>query len=153
MAEKENPALEQRVFHPRWSACPNCSRDLGAKPIGSKPPHTFCPFCGVQLIHVWWQRVLVSALALVLTFAIPASLGIRGIMSLLFAGVLCVFPALVIAMILVFKVIPPKYVRKSEAVMINDRDVKSTCPVSAAGSDGRCNTIYCFDSTMLAWEK
>jgi hypothetical protein len=38
-------------------------------------------------------------------------------MSLLFAGVLCVFPALVLAMILVFKVIPPKYVRKREAVM------------------------------------
>jgi hypothetical protein len=26
-------------------------------------------------------------------------------------------------------------------------------PINAARSDGRCNTIYCFDSTMLAWEK
>jgi hypothetical protein len=99
-----------------WAACPNCSRDLGAKPIGSKPPYTYCPFCGVPLSEIWWQRILVTALALILTFTFPASLGIRGIMPLLFAGVLCVFPALVVAMILIFKVIPPKYVRKSEAV-------------------------------------
>src|SRR6267154_2330268 len=106
MPEKQNTTLEQRVFQPSWSACPNCSRDLGAKLIGSKPPHSFCPFCRVQLTYVWWQRVLVSTLGLILTFAIPASLGIRGIMSLLFVGVLCVFPALVLAMILIFKVIP-----------------------------------------------
>jgi hypothetical protein len=37
-------------------------------------------------------------------------------MTLLFAGLLCYFPALVIAMILIFKTMPPKYVRKREAV-------------------------------------
>src|SRR2546425_13091893 len=100
-----------------WSACPNCSRDLGANPIGSKPPYTYCPFCGVPLTHVWWQRILVTVLALILTFGVPASLGVRGIMALIFAGLLCCFPALVVAIILIFKTIPPNYVRKSEAVM------------------------------------
>jgi hypothetical protein len=99
-----------------WSVCPNCSRDLGADPIGSKPPHTYCPFCGVPLTHVWWQRILVTVLALILAYGVPASLGIRGIMTLLFLGLLLYFPALVLAMILIFKVIRPKYVRKSEAV-------------------------------------
>jgi uncharacterized paraquat-inducible protein A len=98
-----------------WSACPNCSRDLAAKPFGSKPPYTYCPFCGVPLSHIWWQRILVTTLALILAFAFPASLGIRGL-ALLFAALVCYFPALVLAMILVFKVIPPQYVRKSEAV-------------------------------------
>ena len=98
-----------------WSACPNCSRDLGAKPFGSKPPYTYCPFCGVALSHVWWQRILVTALALILAFAFPACLGIRGL-TLLFAALVCYFPALVLAMILIFKTIPPKYVRKGEAV-------------------------------------
>jgi hypothetical protein len=99
-----------------WSACPNCSRDLGAKPFGSKPPYTSCPFCGVPLSHVWWQRILITVLALILTFAFPASLGVRGIMALIFAGLFCCFPALVVAIILIFKIMPPKYVRKSEAV-------------------------------------
>jgi hypothetical protein len=35
---------------------------------------------------------------------------------LLFLGLLLYFPALVLAMILIFKIIRPKYVRKSEAV-------------------------------------
>lgn len=100
-----------------WSACPNCRRDLGARPFGSKPPHTYCPFCGVRLTFIWWQRILVAALTLVLAYGVPASLGIRGIMTLLLAGLLCCYPALVLAIILVFNTIPPKYVRKSEAVM------------------------------------
>ncbi len=99
-----------------WSACPNCSRDLGANPIGSKPPHTYCPFCGVPLTHVWWQRILVTALALILAYGVPASLGIRGIMMLLFWGLLLYFPALVLAMTLIFKTIRPKYVRKSGGI-------------------------------------
>lgn len=98
-----------------WSACPNCSRDLGPKPFGSKPPYTYCPFCRVPLSHVWWQRTLVTALALILAFAFPAFLGIRGL-TLLFAALVCYFPALVLAMILIFKTIPPKYIRKSDGV-------------------------------------
>ena len=30
--------------------------------------------------------------------------------------------------------------------------VDSTCPIWAASSTGRCNTIQCIDSTLLAWE-
>ena len=32
-------------------------------------------------------------------------------------------------------------------------DEKSTCPVTAASSDGRRNTIQCVDSTLLPGEK
>ena len=116
MPDKQNSVLEQSVSHPPWSACPNCSRDLGAYPIGNKPPHTYCPFCGVPLSRVWWQRILVTVLGLILAFAFPASLGIRGL-TLLFAALVCYFPALVLAMILVLKTIRPKYVRKSDAVV------------------------------------
>ena len=52
---------------------------------------------------------MVSCVALVLSFAVPALLGIRDIMGLLIAALICVFPALVFAYILVFRTIPPKY--------------------------------------------
>ena len=99
-----------------WSACPNCSRDLSAKPVGSKPPYTYCPFCGVPLTFIWWQRILVTALGVILAYGFPALLGVRGVITLLFVGLLCCYPALVLAIILIFKTIPPKYVRKGEAV-------------------------------------
>jgi hypothetical protein len=111
-----DPVVGQRQLHYLWPACPNCSQDLSTDPIGSKPPHTYCPFCGVPLSHVWWQRTLVTAIALVLAYGVPASLGIRGIMPLLFVGLLLYFPALVLAMVLIFKVIRPKYVRKVGAI-------------------------------------
>jgi hypothetical protein len=111
-----DPVMGQKQPHSMWSACPNCSQDLSTDPIGSKPPHTFCPFCRVPLSHVWWQRTLVTAIALVLAYGVPASLGVRGIMPLLFVGLLLYFPALVVAMVLIFKVIRPKYVRKAGAV-------------------------------------
>ena|SRR6516162_2125570 len=117
MLDKQNSVVEQRVSRPPWSACPNCSRDLGVKPFGSKPPYTYCPFCGVPLTFIWWQRILVTALGLLLAYGVPASVGIRGIMPLLFAGLLCCYPALIFAIILIFKTMPPKYERKSEAVM------------------------------------
>ena len=93
-----------------WSACPNCFTDLRAT-LEGRLLHTYCPFCGVEITFVWWQRVIVSTLGLILTYAIPASLGVQGI-ALIFAGVLTVFPSLVLATILVFKTIQPKYVRK-----------------------------------------
>ena len=109
MREQEKPVLEQQVSHPAWSACPNCRSDLAVHPRGSKPPIYKCPFCGAAITPIWWQRCLVSAVALVLSFAVPAALGIRGIMGLLIAALICVFPAIVCAHILVFKTIPPKY--------------------------------------------
>jgi hypothetical protein len=90
---------------------------LGSKPVGSKSPYTYCPFCGVPLVPVLWQRILIAGLTLILTFAFPAFLGIRGLLPLIFAGLVCVFPALVVSMILVFKKIQPKYATKPGAVM------------------------------------
>jgi hypothetical protein len=78
----------------RWSACPNCSVDLGIKPLGSKPPYRECPHCKALLSPVWWQRCVWVAVSLFLTFAVPAALGIRGLMGLLLAGLICEWPAL-----------------------------------------------------------
>jgi len=116
MRVKESSTQEQAALQTSWSACPDCSRKLESKPIGRKPPYTYCPFCGVQLVPIWWQRILITALTLILMFGFPASLDIGGI-NLLFAGLLCFIPALVLTMILVFKTIQPKYVRKPGAVM------------------------------------
>jgi hypothetical protein len=59
---------------------------------------------------------LVSCVSLVLSFAVPASLGIRDIMGLVIAALICVFPGIVFAYILVFKTIPPKYDWDNRAV-------------------------------------
>ena len=53
-----------------------------------------------------------------MSLVVPAASGIRDIMGLLLAGLVCVFPALVFAYILVFKMIPPKYERKDELVTL-----------------------------------
>lgn len=71
----------------------------------------------MQLVPVLWQRILIAGLCLILAFAFPASLGIRGLLPLIFAGLLCVYPALVVSIILVFKNIQPKYAIKPGAVM------------------------------------
>ncbi len=87
------------------------------QPRGSRPPLDKCTFCGVALAPIWWQRYLVAAIGLILSLVVPAALRIRGVVALLFVAMICIFPALVFAHILVFKTIPPKYVRKREAVM------------------------------------
>ena len=74
-------------------------------------------FCGVELSPIWWQRYLFATIGLILSLVVPAALGIRGVVALLFAAIICIFPTLVFAYILVFKTIPPKYVRKNEAVI------------------------------------
>lgn len=99
-----------------WSACPACYKDLAEHPRGSKPPIYKCPFCSAAITPIWWQRCLVSSVALVLAFALPAALGIRDLMGLLIAAMICVFPAIVYAYILVFRTIPPKYDWDNKAV-------------------------------------
>ena len=69
----------------------------------------------MPLALVWWQRILVSALALVLSFALPVALGIRGI-AMIFAVPLCSFPAIMVAESLILKAIPPEYANKWELV-------------------------------------
>jgi hypothetical protein len=91
--------------------------DLGIKPLGSKPPCRECPHCKALLLPAWWQRCVWVAVSLFLTFAVPAALGIRDLMGLLLAGLICEWPALIYGYILVFKVMPPKYVCKPEVVM------------------------------------
>jgi hypothetical protein len=98
------------------SACPICSTELGQRPIGIRPPHTRCPHCGTELLPVWWQRVLIALVDLILAFALPASLGIQGL-GLLIVGTVCLFPGVVLAIFLVFTTIQPKYVPKKPIVM------------------------------------
>ena len=104
-----------------WSACPSCYLDLAIRPRGSKPPLTKCPHCSVAIVPVWWQRCLVGGLALALSYGVPAGLGVRGLMPLLVAGLIFVFPAIVVSYILIFKVVPPKYVWKNEVLTLFQR--------------------------------
>jgi hypothetical protein len=104
-----------------WSACPNCYLDLAIRPRGARLLIDKCPHCGVAIIPVWWQRCLVSGLALTLTYGVPAAMGIQGLMPLLLAGLIFVFPALVTSYTLVFKVVPPKYVWKNEVLTLFQR--------------------------------
>jgi hypothetical protein len=90
-----------------WSACPNCSRDLSLARIERKVPYE-CPFCGVELDHIWWQRTTIWILGLILSFTIPAAFGLVGV-TLLFVGFLCLWPAVLAAHILALNTVPPKY--------------------------------------------
>jgi hypothetical protein len=76
----------------------------------TRPPCTHCSYCGAAITFVWWQRFLIAGFTLFLTF-VPISLRLRGT-TLLFAAVLPVFPSLVVAIIIIFKTIPPKDVHK-----------------------------------------
>lgn len=107
---------EARKKRSNWAACPNCRRNLATTPVGSRPPYSECPYCGELLTEIWWQRTLVTALGLILAFALPASFGITGL-ALLFAALVCYFHASMLAMILVFKVMQPQYVRSNEPAM------------------------------------
>src|SRR6266567_56180 len=76
-----------------------------------------CPFCGVPIVPVWWQRTLHSIVALVITLAIPAYLGLGKGLTLVFPwALLFCIPAMLLAQILVITIIPPKYVRKGQSV-------------------------------------
>lgn len=101
-----------------WSACPNCSADLKVKGMERKPQYLLeCPFCGVQIVPVWWWSILRSVVALVMSFAIPAYLGLGKGQTLIFfwAPLFCV-PAIFLSQILVINTILPKYVRKGQTV-------------------------------------
>jgi hypothetical protein len=50
-----------------------------------------------------------------LAFAVPASVGLSG-WDVFFAGLLCWYPATAFAYIVVFKAMPPKYVRRNQAI-------------------------------------
>jgi hypothetical protein len=90
--------------------------NLAILPVGSKAPYTRCPSCGVALTFIWWQRLIIAATGLMLSFAIPGSLGVRGL-SLLLAAAVCIVPSVIPAFFLVFTTIQPRYVRKREVVM------------------------------------
>lgn len=100
-----------------WSACPSCAIDIGSRPTGSKAPFTRCPRCGVSITPIWWQRYLFASFGLVVSVAVPAALGIRGILALVLAALVCIYPALILAYVLVFKVMPPKYELKPGEVV------------------------------------
>jgi len=98
----------------QWSVCPSCSIDLGPG-VMTRPPYENCPYCGAPIIPVWWQRIPWVVLGFFLAFAAPASVGLTG-WDVFLAGLLCWFPATVFAYILVFKAMPPKYVRRSQGI-------------------------------------
>jgi DNA-directed RNA polymerase subunit RPC12/RpoP len=109
------PFCGSRIDEGMRSACPNCSFDLGSDHPGGSRTYSQCPHCNERIIPVWWQRCLVAFIAVVLSVAIPASLGLVG-MTLLFAGFLFVVPALMLTHLLFFMTIPAKYVRNGPSV-------------------------------------
>ena len=113
----EDDATTRRQKRP-WQACPVCEADLGKKAAEQKPQFlTECPFCGVPLSLVWWQRILIAVLAAILTFAIPAYFGLGKGITLVFPALLFCFPAAMLAQMVVLTIVPSKYMRKDQAVM------------------------------------
>ena len=109
--EQRNMASTENSRRP-WSSCPDCEADL-IEGIKTRPPYDKCPFCGAPIQPIWWQRVVWAVVALFLGFAFPAWLGLIG-WDVFFAGLFCFFPATVVAYIVVFKTMPPRYVRQKE---------------------------------------
>ena len=103
----------ERNMKKPWSSCPNCLLDLSPKSTENRRPYLNCPFCGAPIMPIWWMRIPVVVLSLVLSFGIPASIGFVGV-TLFFLGLLCWYPSFVIAYILFFTTVPPKYMRRRE---------------------------------------
>ena len=94
-----------------WSACPNCGANLGTVVNGVRQKYSECPVCHTQIEEIWWQRVLWVLLGTFLSWAIPEALGLRG-WTVFFLMPILLFPSLVLAMRLLFPVMPLKYVRR-----------------------------------------
>jgi hypothetical protein len=88
--------------------------DRFGRGYSNRPPYDTCPFCGALIETALWQRVVWGIASLVLAFSFPAWLGLSG-WDVFFLGLLCVFPASVLAYILVFRTMPPRYVRREES--------------------------------------
>jgi hypothetical protein len=95
-----------------WGVCPHCSANLRPG-IRIRPPYLNCPFCGVPIMPIWWQRIPWVILGFVLAFGFPALVGFRG-WDAFFLGLFLLFPATVFAYMIVFTTVPPKYVRRHE---------------------------------------
>ena len=105
--------LAARKDKKAWAVCPNCSSDLRPRNGESKRPYLNCPFCGAPIMPIWWMRIPVITLSLILSFGIPAALRLVGA-TLFFAGLLCWYPAFVMAYVLFFSTVPVKYMRRKE---------------------------------------
>lgn len=101
------------------SECPNCSLDIGFKGLDRRLRDK-CPYCGEPLLPVWWQRLLIAILGLLLSILGAASLGLSSL-ALLLAALVCWFPATALAYILVLSVIPPQYVRRTSSMTLFGR--------------------------------
>ena len=100
-----------------WSACPNCGANLRTNRRESSRPYLEeCPFCRTQIEPALWQRIIWLSLGLYFAFAVPAALGMSG-WTVFFLGLLLLFPSHVLAMIVVFTVMGPKYVRQKQATL------------------------------------
>jgi hypothetical protein len=91
--------------------------DLTAANAERKPQYlTECPFCRAPILPVWWQLTLVAIGTLILAVGIPAYFGLASGITLVFPALLFCVPALLLAQILVFTIMPPKYARRNQVV-------------------------------------
>jgi hypothetical protein len=82
--------------------------------VGSKPPYTFCPVCGAAIRPIWWQTILVKIVMCLIAFGLPAYFGLGGL-SLFLMGTVLLFPAMLVAIFIIFKNVQPKYARRGWA--------------------------------------
>ena len=99
-----------------WSACPNCGANLDTVVNGVRTKYTECPVCQTQIEEVWWQRLLWVSLGAFLSWGIPESLGLRG-WTVFFLMPILLIPSFVLAMHLLFPLMPLKYVRRREQTL------------------------------------
>lgn len=114
---QQSPAREDNSVRSKQekarSACPNCGANLDTRVNGVRRLYSECPVCHAQIVEVWWQRVLVVLLGSFLSWEIPEALGLRGWTAFFLMPILW-FPSLVLAMHLLFPVMPLMYVRRRE---------------------------------------
>jgi hypothetical protein len=60
-------------------------------------------------------------LGVLLSVLIPVEIGIRDILSVIFVALICVVPAIVLAYIVVFRLIPPRYEEGQQLLTLLDR--------------------------------
>lgn len=65
--------------------------------------------------------MLFVAVGELLAILVPIAFGVPGLLGVLLIASLCFYPAAVVAYILVFKVLPPKYTTKNEVLSLFHR--------------------------------
>lgn len=98
-----------------WSFCPSCLTDLSRDSTGRRRPFNICPNCHIELLPVWWIRVIWAVTGTLIAFLIPIVFHQTGL-ALLFVAMILWVPAFIGSGMIGFNLIPLRYARKSSSV-------------------------------------